>query len=123
MKPVLECMGHRIDAEGFHLVGAKVKAIKEAPSPTNPTKLKSFLEMLNFYGKFMLDLATTLEPQWGTEQQEAFEKAKNRLQSSDVLVHYDPKKELLVCCDASPYGSRRHCTSSRDHQCQPSRCR
>ena len=81
-----------------------MKAIKEAPSPTNPTKLKSFLEMLNFYGKFMLDLATTLEPQWGTEQQEAFEKAKNRLQSSDVLVHYDPKKELLVCCDASPYG-------------------
>lgn len=115
MKPVLECLGHRIDAEGFHPVEAKVKAIKEAPSPTNPTELKSFLGMLNFYGKFMPDLATTLEPlhellrkdtswKWGTEQQEAFEKAKNRLQSSDVLVHYDPKKELLVCCDASPYG-------------------
>ena len=63
----------------------------------------------------MPDLATTLEPlhellrkdtcwKWGTEQQEAFEKAKNRLQSSDVLMHYEPKKELLVCCDASPYG-------------------
>ena len=62
MKPVLECLGHRIDAEGFHPVGAKVKAIKEAPSPTNPTELKSFLGMLNFYGKFMPDLATTLEP-------------------------------------------------------------
>ena len=71
--------------------------------------------MLNFYGKFMPDLATTLEPlhvllrkdtcwKWGTEQQEAFEKTKNRLQSSDVLVHYYPKKELFVCCDASPYG-------------------
>ena len=115
MKPVLECLGHRIDAEGFHPVGAKVKAIKEAPSPTNPTELKSFLGMLNFYGKFMPDQAITLEPmhallrkdtcwKWGTEQQEAFQKAKNRLQSSDVLVHYDPKKELLVCCDASPYG-------------------
>ena len=91
MKPVLECLGHRIDAEGFHPVGAKVKAIKEAPSPTNPTELKSFLGMLNFYGKFMPDLATTLEPlhallrkdtcwKWGTEQQEAFEKAKHRLQ-------------------------------------------
>ena len=60
MKPVLECPGHRIDAEGFHPVGAKVKAIKEAPSPTNPTQLRSFLGMLNFYGKFMPDLATTL---------------------------------------------------------------
>ena len=59
MKPVLECLGHRIDAEGFHPVGAKVKAIKEAPSPTNPTQLRSFLGMLNFYGKFMPDLATT----------------------------------------------------------------
>ena len=61
MKPVLECLGHRIDTAGFHPVGAKVKAIKEAPGPTNPTELKSFLGMLNFYGKFMPNLATTLE--------------------------------------------------------------
>ena len=85
MKPVLECLGHRIDEEGFHPVDAKVKAIKEAPTPTNPSELKSFLGMLNFYGKFMPDFSSTLEPlhellrkdicwKWGAEQQ-----AKRRL--------------------------------------------
>lgn len=49
-------------ASGSHPVEAKVKAIKEAPIPTNPSDLKSFLGMLNFYGKFIPSLSSTLEP-------------------------------------------------------------
>ena len=50
MKPVLECLRHRVDAEGFDPVEAKVKAIQEAPAPKSPTELTSFFCMLNFYG-------------------------------------------------------------------------
>ena len=93
MKPLLECLGHRVNIEGFHPVEAKVKATQEAPAPANTFELKSFLGMLNFYGKFKPNLSSTLEPlhqllrkdvcwKWRREQQEAFAKAKNLLQSS-----------------------------------------
>ena len=29
---------------------------------------------------------------------------KNTLSSSKLLVNYDPGKELIMACDASPYG-------------------
>ena len=115
MKPSLECLGHRVDAEGFHPVEAKVKAVKDAPAPKNVSELKSFLGMINFYGKFLPNLASTLEPlhlllrqnqawRWKEEQQQAFLAAKELLQSSSLLVHYDPSRELVISCDASPYG-------------------
>ena len=51
--------------------------------------------------------SSTLQPKkwaWGSEQQAAFEATKRMLQSSSLLVHYDPSKELIIACDASPYG-------------------
>ena len=62
MKPSLECLGHRVDAEGFHPVEAKVKAVKDAPAPQNVPELKPFLGMINFYGNFIHNLASTLGP-------------------------------------------------------------
>ena len=70
---------------------------------------------MNYYGKFIPDLATVLAPlyrllqkdtkwNWGRDQQEAFKCAKELLQSSTLLVHYDPKRQLVLTCDASPFG-------------------
>ena len=41
---------------------------------------------------------------WGADEENAFQRSKELLQSSDVLVHYDQEKELIISCDASPYG-------------------
>ena len=38
------------------------------------------------------------------EQDKAFHEAKTHLTSECLLIHYDPQKELVLSCDASPYG-------------------
>ena len=113
--PSVEYLGYRIDAEGLHPTQEKVKAIKEARTPSSVTELRAFLGMLNYYSKFLPNLATRLAPlysllckstvwNWRKEQQDAFLDAKALLQSDSLLVHFDPAKELILEFDASPYG-------------------
>ena len=42
--------------------------------------------------------------QWTESQEKAFKVAKSHLTSSALLVHFDQEKELVLACDASPYG-------------------
>ena len=92
-----------------------VEAIFQAPAPTNVAGLRSFLGLVNYYGKFLPDLATLLSPlylllqkkqkwMWCSAQEEAFRKVKELLKSSRVLVHFDSTLPLTLSCDASPYG-------------------
>jgi hypothetical protein len=108
-------LGYRIDKQGIHPTSEKVRAIKEAPQPQNTTELKSFLGLLSYYHRFMPHLPTVLFPlyrllrhdvlwNWSKEAEEAFIKSKELLTCEDVLVHFDPTKELILACDASPYG-------------------
>ena len=115
MLPEVEYLGHKISEKGLQPTTQKVRAIVEAPQPTNVSQLKSFLGMLNYYGKFLPNLSTCLAPlyallqkkspwSWGSQQENAFNKAKSMLTSSCLLTHYDPTKPLILACDASPYG-------------------
>ena len=62
MLPKVEYLGHMISAKGLQPLTSEVRAIAEAPTPTNVSQLKSFLRMVNYYGRFLPDLATRLVP-------------------------------------------------------------
>nr|XP_061795480.1 uncharacterized protein K02A2.6-like [Nerophis lumbriciformis] len=115
LRPSVEYLGHVIDHEGLHKAPSKTKAIVDAPAPENVSQLRSFLGLLNYYGRFIPNLASLLKPlhellckdvkwKWTNECNKAFRNAKNALISSDVLTHFNPSYPIQLACDASPYG-------------------
>ena len=60
--PEVEYLGHSNSAEGLCPSVTKVQAITDAPKPSKVSELKSFLGLVNYYAKFIPNLATTLAP-------------------------------------------------------------
>ena len=58
----VEYLGHRIDEYGIHPTVDKVQAIKEAPKPTCVKELRSYLGLVNYYGKFSPNLSAIHRP-------------------------------------------------------------
>ncbi|GFY18006.1 retrovirus-related Pol polyprotein from transposon 412 [Trichonephila clavipes] len=108
-------LGHRIDSKGLHKTDEKISAVVNAPVPRNVHEVKSFLGLVNFYGKFCENLVTIANPLnnltkknvrflWSKDCQVAFEQIKKEICSPKILVHYDPILPLTLASDASPVG-------------------
>ncbi len=62
MLPSVEYLGRTISAQGLHASKSKVSGVVDAPKPKDVTELRSFIGLVNYYAKFLPDLATTLAP-------------------------------------------------------------
>ena len=91
--PSVKYLGHHISADGLRPTKSKVGAISDAPAPQNVSQLRSFLGLVNYYGKFLQHLSHTLAPLyrllekktrwiWGQLHKEAFRKVKTELRHS-----------------------------------------
>ncbi|CAK1595308.1 unnamed protein product [Parnassius mnemosyne] len=108
-------LGFIIDKQGLHPDPKKMEAISNAPTPLNVTQLKSFLGLLNYYGKFIPNLSTILHPlhlllnkgvnwKWTSKCEQAFREAKRALLGEKVLAHYEEGRPLVLSVDSSAYG-------------------
>lgn len=115
LAPSVSYLGFCIDSQGLHPLPEKVRAIQDAPKPSNVTELKSFLGLVQYYSKFLPNLYIVQAPlyrllrkgyewKWAKPEGEAFAEAKKLLTSSQLLVHYDPALPIVLACDASSYG-------------------
>ncbi|XP_063540822.1 uncharacterized protein K02A2.6-like [Cydia strobilella] len=108
-------LGHVISKEGVHTCPDKVRAIVNTPAPSNVSEVRAFVGMIMYYGKFIKNVSTMLTPLynllkagtkfvWSASCQEAFDKVKQVLTSSEVLVHYSGSLPLVLTSDASGVG-------------------
>ena len=86
-----------------------------ATKPKNIKELRSFLGLINYYRKFLPNLALILEPLnsllrgnqkyvWTSACDQSFEIVKKLLTTTQVLAHYDADLPVTLATDASAYG-------------------
>ena len=126
MQQEVTFLGYRLDKNGLYPLTNKIKAIRDAPTPRNTQELRSFLGLVNFYGKFIPNVSQVLAPLyqllrqgqqwcWSKSQESAFSRIKSVLSSDKVLVHFKPENEIVLVCDASPTGVGAILTQPDDH--------
>ena len=58
----VEYLDHKIDMIGIRSIADRNEAIQNAKVPDNVTEVGQFLGIVNYYGKFLKELSTTLAP-------------------------------------------------------------
>ena len=116
----LEFLGHKVTAHGIQPLESKVTAIREFPLPTSLTQLREFLDLVNFYRRFVPRCSELIQPltdmlastgsskktrtsafQWTETATSAFANIKAALAESTLLFHPKPDAELSLMTDAS----------------------
>ncbi|GAB0092892.1 uncharacterized protein DMENIID0001_079420 [Sergentomyia squamirostris] len=118
-KREIKFLGHIISSDGVRPNPEKLRALENAPQPKDLKQLQAFLGLMNYYGKFIHDLADKLRPlydllmeenrdgdilKWEAKHTQCFEMCKQLLTSESILTHYDPRLDIVLAVDASPDG-------------------
>ncbi|WVZ52446.1 hypothetical protein U9M48_003501, partial [Paspalum notatum var. saurae] len=100
---------------GIEVDSSKIDAIREWPTPTTITQIRSFLGLAGFYHRFVPNFSSIAAPlheltkkdapfSWGDSQEVAFTTLKDKLTHAPLLQLPDFNKVFELECDASGIG-------------------
>lgn len=116
--PEVKVLGHLVSQGAVKPTPAKVSAINAIAPPTTVTDVRSFLNMIGYYRRFIYKFADIAGPlyevtkggpnvkqriEWTTERQTAFDKLKQCLISDPVLAQPQFLQRYYLESDASAY--------------------
>jgi transposase InsO family protein len=108
----IEYLGLVVSAGKVLMDPVKVAGVREWPVPRNRKEVQSFLGFTNFYRRFIRDFSHDARPlfnltkkemvwKWGAEEQEAFERLKERITSAPVLALPTDDQPFRIEADSS----------------------
>ena len=108
----VDYVGFIVDKNGIRTDPKKIKAIIHIAEPNCVKELQSFIGGINYYSRFIQNMATIAKPlyrlieketawRWTSEEQSAFDELKLIISESPVLCLYELSLPLILACDAS----------------------
>ena len=111
----VDFLGHVLTESGIEVQPEKIKAVQNWPTPRNLTELRSFVGLCSYYRRFISGFADMAAPLhaltrknarfvWGPEQDEAFNRLKERLTTAPILGMPRDEGTYYLDTDASDCG-------------------
>jgi hypothetical protein len=111
----IQFLGHVLSANGIAVDPSEVKDILEWKPPTTVNQVRSFLGLVGYYRRFILDFSNIVKLitsllkndtkfNWSSRCNKAFEQLKVLLTTAPVLAQPNIEKPFDVYCDASGSG-------------------
>ncbi|CAK1596618.1 unnamed protein product [Parnassius mnemosyne] len=111
----IKMLGFIISTEGIKTDPDKIRAIQEFPAPKKIKQLRAFLDLCNFYRRFIPNYSESIIPlcellkkgrkfKWSGKEQKAFDFIKQQLINTIQLHHPDFNKPYYLQADCSGVG-------------------
>jgi len=112
----VEFLGVVIGPKKVEMQKEKIKRVLSWPAPRNVKEVQKFLDLANYYRRFIKNFARIAAPlhvlvrkeqkwKWEKEQEKAFERLKAMFTTEPILAIPDINREMRVEADASDYAT------------------
>ncbi|GMF52143.1 unnamed protein product [Phytophthora fragariaefolia] len=133
VQPKVDFLSHKMTPEGIQADPKKMAAIAELPFPTTKKGMQAFLGALNYYGRFIQNLAVygailyqIKEDDFApggdlTAAKAAFAELKTKVIEAPILRHFDSAKDVHIMLFANEWALSSTMMQMHDHKLHPVR--